>query len=632
MKPVVAALVTASVCLGAAVAQEPMPPRAGTPELMRALASGGYVIYFRHGHTQWQQKVIEQAMTAEGRHDLTQCATQRNLDDTGRADARRIAAALQAARIPVGQVLASLYCRPAEYVALIAGRAPERVRWLTGLSTPESLREIKRAVATAPAAGTNTLLGGHGDRPFDLTGLVIQEGDALVFDPRNHRADDPAKFTPVAWITPAQWLASSGAAPPRAHDAPTLARIVWPSSAHHDAANLRRSLPALVEGAALDAAAHRRALQLLRENPSKNVETTFASSAAGDDAVDVQVAIADTRPWSIGAGIAHASAHDGGGRGRDRVWLSASHANLFNRDHHATLHIARAARGQGTTTSVAYRAPLPHRGTMLGLVATRAHEGAGLDADERAIAGSGRHLTLYARQHLAPRADYHHRLQLALADHRWSGDDERDTRSRPFALGYAAQWEQEWIGWQFNVEGVADATRRSGQRWQALRAQAQWLRVLTYDIRLRLAGRMQWSDKRLLPGEQFALGGALQPWGSSFGLWPRGPWLHRDGLRGVPERAGLGSSGAVASAELWSRRLFAQDLRVGGFVDLGTAQRRATTAGSAGDAHAASLGLNAHWQLRGQLALAASAAHVVRGGGVVRNGANRIDLTLSARY
>ena len=70
-------------CAGGVFAQDVQRER-GTPELMRALAQGGYVIYFRHGHTHWQQKTIESGMQVEDRHDLANCATQRNLDAIGR--------------------------------------------------------------------------------------------------------------------------------------------------------------------------------------------------------------------------------------------------------------------------------------------------------------------------------------------------------------------------------------------------------------------------------------------------------------------------------------------------------------------------------------------------------------------
>ncbi len=645
---VAGAAALALLCLAcAASAQEPQAPReGGTPELMQALAQGGYVIYFRHGHTHWQQKLIEQGMQAEGRHDLANCATQRNLDPIGRADGRRIHAALTAARIPVGQVLASLYCRPAEYVGLITARTPVRARWLTGLSTPETLLEIKREVATPPAPGTNTFLGGHGDRPFDLTGLVIQEGDALVFDPRRHRADDPGKFKPVAWIKPAEWTALAGAVPTPSSGVPMIADVNVHGTAFHDAANVRASLPILERGMRLDAAAEAalaRSEQLARESPSRNVEVLFTPAAAPGE-VNAEVAVASRLPWAATLGWSHADAGTSSTTParRDRVWLGAEHSNLWNLDHQVALQLSDGTGRDGRNASLGYRAPWPERGVMFGAVATRAQEGAGLDAELQPITGSGRLLTLYARGHLVPQGDYHHQVQLSLSDRSWVDSGAPRVRSRPLELGYAAHWEQEWIGWKFatawavNLPGGADsdathdasANPDASPHWNALRLDAQWLRILTYDIRLRLSGRAQWSNDALIAGEQFALGGALQPWGSSFGVWSRAPWIGRDGVRGLAERALRGDSGAQASVELWSRRLFGQDLRVGAFVDAGSVHR----VGPAQDANASSLGLLLHWQLRGQVALSSSAAHVLRGAGSVADDSNRFDLVLLLRY
>ncbi len=627
---------------------QPSPRSLGTPELMRALAQGGYVIYFRHGHTHWQQKLIEQGMQAEGRHDLDNCATQRNLDQLGRDDARRIHDALLAARIPVGKVLASLYCRPAEYVALITGRTPVRTRWLSGLSSPQTLLEIKREVASPPEPGRNTFLGGHGDRPFDLTGLVIQEGDALVFDPRNHQAGDPGKFKPVAWIKPDEWAPLSGAVATTRAVAPALARVSVRPAPFHDDANVRASLPMLSEGAALDDAALARALQLARESPSRNVEVLF-SAASEADRVNADVTVASVKPWALTAGWSHAGAETAAPDGRrDRAWLGAAHSNLWNLDHQAALQLSDAAGAARRNASLAYRAPWPAAGLMLGAVATRAQDGSGFDAELAPITGSGRSFTLYARQHLVPRGDYHHHLQASLGDRSWFGNGAASVRSRPLTLSYAAHWEQEWIGWRFatawafNLPGGADndaahyalaAPNRSADfHWNALRLNAEWLRILTYDIRLRLSGRAQWSNQALIGGEQFALGGALKPWGPSFGVWSRAPWIDRDGVRGLPERGGLGDAGAQASAELWSRRLFGHDLRVGAFLDGGTAHQRTAGSASSDNANVASIGLLGHFQRRGRVALGLSAAHVPKGAGVVSDHSNRLDATLMLRY
>ena len=136
----------------------------------------------------------------------------------------------------------------------------------------------------------------------------------------------------------------------------------------------------------------------------------------------------------------------------------------------------------------------------------------------------------------------------------------------------------------------------------------------------------------MIPGEQFALGGALQPWGSAFGVWQRAPWIGTAGVRGLPERALAGDSGAQGSAELWTRRIGGQDLRIGGFVDLGTVRRVNPAPGVSANVSASSLGALLHYQLRGNAALSLSAAHVLRGGGAVENRSGRVDLALIVRY
>lgn len=80
-----------------------------------ALKAGGIVL-FRHAH-------------APGGGDpagmqLSDCTTQRNLDETGRAQARRIGAAFAAQGIAVGRVLTSQWCRAKETAELaFPGRA-----------------------------------------------------------------------------------------------------------------------------------------------------------------------------------------------------------------------------------------------------------------------------------------------------------------------------------------------------------------------------------------------------------------------------------------------------------------------------------------------------------------------------
>ena len=91
------------------------PPLAGAP-LLKALREGGYVLYFRHTATDFGQN--DEKMT--GYED---CAHQRNLTAAGRTEARAIGAAIRSLGIPIGDVLASPFCRTKETGALMFGRA-----------------------------------------------------------------------------------------------------------------------------------------------------------------------------------------------------------------------------------------------------------------------------------------------------------------------------------------------------------------------------------------------------------------------------------------------------------------------------------------------------------------------------
>src|SRR5438067_4173639 len=86
------------------------------PALLNALRRGGYVIYFRHTSTDFGQN--DEAMTS-----YDDCSKQRNLTEQGRAEARAIGVAIARLQIPIGDVLASPFCRTVETARLIFGRA-----------------------------------------------------------------------------------------------------------------------------------------------------------------------------------------------------------------------------------------------------------------------------------------------------------------------------------------------------------------------------------------------------------------------------------------------------------------------------------------------------------------------------
>jgi virginiamycin B lyase len=181
-------------------------PRATRPpgndasrSLVDGLRRGGYVLAFRHAATDF-------SMTDETR-DLRDCTRQRNLNAEGRRQSRAIGSALRRLRIPVGEVLASPYCRTRDTARLAFGRFRSSTALLSGryLARP-SARErqparLRRLLAAPPRRGTNTVLVSHGFAIDDATGTSLAEGEvAVVTSSAGRRA-----FEIVATVEADEW-------------------------------------------------------------------------------------------------------------------------------------------------------------------------------------------------------------------------------------------------------------------------------------------------------------------------------------------------------------------------------------------------------------------------------------------
>jgi phosphohistidine phosphatase SixA len=165
--------------------------------LLAALRGGGYILYFRHTATDFGQ-------SDEGMTGYEECATQRNLTEGGRAEARAIGAALDDLAIPIGDVLASPYFRTMETARLMFGRAKAAPAGRGGPAQTESparYAELRELLATPVPPGTNLVITSHGN-PFRAVvgGAYLAEGEAAVIEPRG-----TAGFRVVARVRENEW-------------------------------------------------------------------------------------------------------------------------------------------------------------------------------------------------------------------------------------------------------------------------------------------------------------------------------------------------------------------------------------------------------------------------------------------
>lgn len=181
-------------CGGADGAAAPTGPL----EVVDRLRDGGYVVFLRHAATDHSQKDRLGV-------PLTDCGGQRNLDEAGRAQARSIGESWRALELPLGDVLASGYCRTRQTAELAFGRATI-VPTLTGIPAEMvgtytgRVRALRRLLGTKPPDSENTVIVGHIANLEAATKVEIEEGDSAVFEPLgDSRYRLLAKLPASAW-------------------------------------------------------------------------------------------------------------------------------------------------------------------------------------------------------------------------------------------------------------------------------------------------------------------------------------------------------------------------------------------------------------------------------------------------
>ena len=165
--------------------------------LMAKLRQGGYVLYMRHTSTDFSQN--DARMTS-----YEDCANQRNLTDKGRGEARMIGAHVKRLGIPVGDVLASPFCRTMETARLAFGKAQAMNEVRGGPARPEDpgrYDELKKLLSAPVKKGENRVVSSHGNPFHAVAGPpYLAEGEIAVVRP-----EGGMRFTVIARIRPEAW-------------------------------------------------------------------------------------------------------------------------------------------------------------------------------------------------------------------------------------------------------------------------------------------------------------------------------------------------------------------------------------------------------------------------------------------
>lgn len=176
------------------------------PDLLSRLREGGYVLYLRHTSTDFSQN--DSRMTS-----FEDCTTQRNLTDRGRDEARTLGEHVKRLKIPIGEVLASPFCRTLETARLAFGKASATNDVRGGPAStddPKRYEKLRKLLAARPSPGTNLVISSHGNPFHAVAGPpYLAEGEIAVVQP-----ESGGRFRVLARLRLDDWLRFEQSASP----------------------------------------------------------------------------------------------------------------------------------------------------------------------------------------------------------------------------------------------------------------------------------------------------------------------------------------------------------------------------------------------------------------------------------
>lgn len=395
-------------------------------------------------------------------------------------------------------------------------------------------------------------------------------------------------------------------------------REVTIAPAVDDSERYRRALPSLQEGESPNLLKLSRELNLANDNYSHAIAVDFAKK---DDGVVAEIRIEEASPLKLTLTLDNTGTHE---TGRARSGIIVQHANVLGLDHQATFAYTTAPENPSKVSIAAlyYNVPLPRLGDSLLFTAHYSNVDSGRVADFFNVSGQGSGYGAHYIHQFDRQADkraavdfgIERRIYRDIID--FSGEDlGTQIDALPATLQFNASGRQgranytATLGITRNLPGGRNNTDRdyalvrygAAADWSVLRGSARGALALPDKSELSLRGEWQNTQRPLIPGEQFGLGGSRS-------------------VRGLVERETAGDRGWLASLEWQSRPLF-EHHRLALFADRGHVSRLKTP--SAPDDSASSWGVG--WRFLGWKGLYMNFdfATVRRGAGQTDKGEHR---------
>ena len=166
------------VALAVSLIAAPVAAADDSREAWAALVTGGHVALVRHGN----------APPGYGGDPpgfkIDDCATQRNMDERGRAQSKAVGEAFRQHGVRVDKVLSSPWCRCLETARLMAVGSVEGTMAVAASDrSPDRLAALKQMVSSWRGPGTLVLVT-HGLTVQSLVGILPGQAETVVLRPK----------------------------------------------------------------------------------------------------------------------------------------------------------------------------------------------------------------------------------------------------------------------------------------------------------------------------------------------------------------------------------------------------------------------------------------------------------------
>lgn len=420
-----------------------------------------------------------------------------------------------------------------------------------------------------------------------------------------------------------------------------LGKVTVEGQTYFSSANIRRSLPGLVEGETPNIKKVSASLRMANENPAKKI-TLQLESGEKDGEVNAVLKAADEKAWKLGANLDNTGTK---ATGKTHFGLLFQHANLFDLDHVASLQYTTTLEHPSKVSvyGAGYHIPLYRLGDSLDFFASYSDVDSGTVSAgvfDLAVSGKGKVYGMRYNHNLGRFGDYEPKLSYGLDYKAFINSVElkglqlgKDVTVHPLSIAYSGNkpLKNGDLNLSFtlvkNIPGGKDGRTAdfnavrlgASPNFTLLRYSGAYSHNFARDWQFRFILNGQYTSDSLIPGEQFGAGGS----GS---------------VRGFNEREIANDYGAQVSAELYSPNwckpwgATPMQCRMVWFYDGAYALRNNALPGEAESTTIGSIGLGWRFLLGRYLSAQMDWGHVINTGGISGKSKNQMHFKLNFSY